>query len=623
MPIKKLMFKPGINREITRFTNDMGWYDCDKVRFRQGLPEKIGGWTRISSSTYLGVCRSLFVWNNNGGTEYVGVGTNLKFYIEFGGAYFDVTPIRTTTAAGDVTFSATSGSSTLTVTDTAHGALTNDFVTFSGALSLGGAVSAEVLNQEHQISNVIDEDIYEIELSTTATTLDTGNGGASVVGEYQVNTGPEVNVPLTGWGAGAWGEGAWGESATSTERLRLWFQDNFGEDLLLNHYGGALYYWDVSSGTSTRAVRVDSLPGASDVPVVVNISLVSDVFRFAFCFGANNIGESTVDSMLVRWSDIEDVTNWTPSATNQAGSLRLSRGSEIVGAIQARQEVLVWTDSALFSLQYLGAPAVWGAQLIGANSTIAGPKAIAYANGVAYWMGKDNLYQYDGRVTPLKSDVLKYVFNDINRAQFRQVFAGTVEEYNEIWWFYCSADSTIIDRYIIFDYLENDWSYGTLARTAWADSSLLDYPIAATYSHNIVEHENGLDDNETATTLPINAYVQSGSFSIEDGDRAMFIWRVLPDIGFQGSTADNPSVDMSFFPRPNSGGAYKNPASVGAASEATVTRSTTVPVEVFTEQLNIRVRGRNMAIRIESNDLGVTWQLGIPRVDMRPDGRRG
>ena len=623
MPIKKLMFKPGINREITRFTNDMGWYDCDKVRFRQGLPEKIGGWTRISSSTYLGVCRSLFVWNNNGGTEYVGVGTNLKFYIEFGGAYFDVTPIRTTTAAGDVTFSATSGSSTLTVTDTAHGALTNDFVTFSGALSLGGAVSAEVLNQEHQISNVIDEDIYEIELSTTATTLDTGNGGASVVGEYQINTGPEVNVPLTGWGAGAWGEGAWGEGATSTERLRLWFQDNFGEDLLLNPYGGALYYWDVTSGTSTRAVRADSLPGASDVPVVVNISLVSDVFRFAFCFGANNIGESTVDSMLVRWSDIEDVTNWTPSATNQAGSLRLSRGSEIVGAIQARQEVLVWTDSALFSLQYLGAPAVWGAQLIGANSTIAGPKAIAYANGVAYWMGKDNLYQYDGRVTPLKSDVLKYVFNDINRAQFRQVFAGTVEEYNEIWWFYCSADSTIIDRYIIFDYLENDWSYGTLARTAWADSSLLDYPIAATYSHNIVEHENGLDDNETATTLPINAYVQSGSFSIEDGDRAMFIWRVLPDIGFQGSTADNPSVDMSFFPRPNSGGAYKNPASVGAASEATVTRSTTVPVEVFTEQLNIRVRGRNMAIRIESNDLGVTWQLGIPRVDMRPDGRRG
>jgi len=623
MPIKKLMFKPGINREITRFTNDMGWYDCDKVRFRQGLPEKIGGWTRISSSTYLGVCRSLFVWNNNGGTEYVGVGTNLKFYIEFGGAYFDVTPIRTTTAAGDVTFSATSGSSTLTVTDTAHGALTNDFVTFSGALSLGGAVSAEVLNQEHQISNVIDEDIYEIELSTTATTLDTGNGGASVVGEYQVNTGPEVNVPLTGWGAGAWGEGAWGESATSTERLRLWFQDNFGEDLLLNPYGGALYYWDVTSGTSTRAVRADSLPGASDVPVVVNISLVSDVFRFAFCFGANNIGESTVDAMLVRWSDIEDVTNWTPSATNQAGSLRLSRGSEIVGAIQARQEVLVWTDSALFSLQYLGAPAVWGAQLIGANSTIAGPKAIAYANGVAYWMGKDNLYQYDGRVTPLKSDVLKYVFNDINRAQFRQVFAGTVEEYNEIWWFYCSADSTIIDRYIIFDYLENDWSYGTLARTAWADSSLLDYPIAATYSHNIVEHENGLDDNETNTTLPINAYVQSGSFSIEDGDRAMFIWRVLPDIGFQGSTADNPSVDMSFFPRPNSGGAYKNPASVGAASEATVTRSTTVPVEVFTEQLNIRVRGRNMAIRIESNDLGVTWQLGIPRVDMRPDGRRG
>lgn len=623
MPLKKLTFRPGVNREITRYTNEMGWYDCDKVRFRQGLPERIGGWTRFSSGTFKGICRALFVWNSNGSAEYIGVGTNLKYYVVFGGVYFDITPIRRTTSAGAVTFSATPGSAVLMVADTGHGAKANDFVTFSGAAGLGGNVTADVLNAEHQIVSIVDANTYTIALSVTANSSDTGNGGVSVVGEYQENTGPEINIPISGWGAGPWGAGPWGTGEASNERLRLWTQDNFGENLVLNPFGGALYYWRPSSGVTSRAVRVDSLPGASDVPQIANLTVVSDVYRFVFCFGTNDIGSSEMDAMLIRWSDIEDITNWTPAATNQAGSLRLSRGSEIVAAIQARQEVLVWTDNALFSLQYLGAPAVWGAQLLGANTTIAGPNAVAYANGVAFWMGKDMFYQYDGRLTPLKSSLLKHVFNDINRQQLRQVFAGTLEEFNEVWWFYCSEGSTTVDKYVAFNYVDGVWTYGTMARTAWHDSSVLNYPLAATYSHNIVEHENGVDDNETGTPKPITAYIQSGSFSLDDGDRAMYVWRVLPDVGFQGSTAENPAVRMSFYPRPNAGGARFNPASVGGESSGSVVLGTSVPVEEFTEQLNIRVRGRNMAIRIESNDLGVTWQLGIPRIDMRPDGRRG
>jgi hypothetical protein len=366
MAVRKLQFKPGVNRETTRYAAEGQWYETDKVRFRRGLPQKIGGWEQVSSNTYLGVARSLFNWATLSGQNLIAAGTNLKYYIERGGAYFDITPIRATTAAGDVTFSATNGDATLTVADTAHGALQNDFVTYSGAVSLGGNITADVLNQEYQIATIIDEDSYTIEAkdtsgsTVTANASDTGNGGASVVGAYQINTGNEIEVPFSGWGAGRWGTGTWGTGGTTLAPMRIWSESNFGEDLFFAHRGGVPLYWDASSGVGTRGVYVSSLGGASDVPTITNLAFVSDIFRFAFCFGANDIGSSTLDPMLIRWSDQEDVANWTPAATNQAGSLRLSDGTEIVDAIQARQEILVWSDAALYGLQYLGAPEVWG-----------------------------------------------------------------------------------------------------------------------------------------------------------------------------------------------------------------------------------------------------------------------
>jgi len=629
MPLKKLLFKPGINREVTRYSNEGGWYECDKVRFRQGFPEKIGGWNRISATTYLGVCRSLWNWVTLGSINLIGVGTHLKFYLEQGGGYNDITPIRETTAAGDVTFSATSGDSTLTVTDTGHGARLNDFVTFSGAVSLGGNIDADVLNQEYQITVIVDADTYEVEAkddvtgaAVTANASDTGSGGASVVGEYQIRTGEAYEVPLTGWGGGTWSAGVWGTGGVSTEGIRLWSQSNFGEDLIFGPRGGDIYYWDATNGVSTRAVALQDVSGASDVPTQQNLLLVSDIFRFVFAFGTNDIGTATVDPMLIRWSDQEDATNWTPASTNQAGSIRLSRGTEIVAARQARQEVLVWTNSSLYSLQYQGAPAVWGAQIVGDNISIISQNAVAYANGVAFWIGQDKFYMYDGRTQTLKCDVRKYVFEDLNHLQFDQVFAGTVEAFHEIWWFYCSENSTTVDKYVVFNYLEQTWYYGTMDRTAWLDSGLRDYPLAATYSNNLVEQEFGTDDNEGADPVAIEAYITSGQFDIDDGDKFALIRRIMPDMSFEGSTATSPAATMTLYPLANSGSGYNSPLSESGNSGGSVTRSATVPVEAFTGQIDTRVRGRQMSVKVESSAEGVKWQLGSPRVDMRPDGRR-
>jgi len=629
MPLKKLIFKPGINREVTRYTNEGGWYECDKVRFRQGFPEKIGGWSQISATTFLGICRSLWNWVTLGSTNLISVGTHLKFYLEQGGGYNDITPIRTTTTAGDVTFAAVSGDATLTVTDNGHGARTNDFVTFSGAVSLGGNITADILNQEYQITVVIDDDNYEVEAKDNVTGTpvladgsDTGNGGAAVVGAYQIRTGEPYEVPLSGWGGGTWGAGVWGVGGISTESIRLWSQSNFGEDLIFGPSGGSIFYWDATNSVSTRGVYLSSLAGASDVPTQQNFILVSDINRFVFCFGTNDIGTATVDPMLIRWSDQEDPTNWTPASTNQAGSLRLSRGTRIVSAKQSRQEVLVWTNSSLYSLQYQGAPAVWGAQLIGDNISIASQNAVAFASGVAFWMGKDKFYMYDGRSQPLKCDVRRFVFGDFNELQYDQVFAGTNEAFHEVWWFYCSAGSNNVDKYVVFNYLEQTWYYGTMGRTAWLDSGLRDYPLAATYSYNLVNHEQGTDDNETGTPVPITATITSGQFDLDDGDKFAFIWRIMPDVTFDGSTATSPVATMSLLPLANSGSGYNSPLSEGGSNLGTVTRTATVPIEQFTGQVNTRVRGRQMSLKMESTDLGVKWQLGSPRVDMRPDGRR-
>ena len=622
MPLKKLLFKPGINREVTRYTNEGGWYECDKVRFRQGFPEKIGGWQRISASTFLGVCRSLWNWITLGGADIVGVGTHLKFYLEEGGVYNDITPIRATTAAGDVTFSATNGSATITVSDVGHGARVNDFVTFSGAVSLGGNITADVLNQEYQIVTVPSADSYTVTATATANASDTGSGGSSVVGAYQIRTGEAFAVPLLGWGAGGWGAGTWGTGGTSTELIRLWSQSNFGEDLVFGFRGGDIFYWEADNGVGTRGVYLNSLAGASDVPTKQNILLVSDISRFVFCFGTNDVGTATLDPMLIRWSDQEDPVNWTPASINQAGSLRLSRGTEIVAAKQARQEVLVWTDSSLYALQYQGAPTVWGAQLVGDNISIASMNSVAFASGIAFWMGKDKFYMYDGRSQPLQCDVRRYVFNDFNTLQYDQVFAGTNESFHEIWWFYCSADSQVVDRYVVFNYLEQTWYYGTLSRTAWLDSGLRDYPLAATYSNNLVNHEEGTDDNESGTPAAITATITSGQFDLDDGDRFAFIWRIMPDVTFDGSTAASPAATISLLPLANSGSGYKNPLSESGSNSGSVTRAAIVPVEEFTGQVNTRVRGRQISLRMESDALGVKWQLGSPRLDMRPDGRR-
>ena len=569
MPLQKLQLKPGVNRENTVYTSEGGWFDCDKIRFRQGYPEKIGGWQRISSTTFEGICRSLLNWITLGSINLLGVGTNLKFYLEEGGAYNDITPIRSTTSAGDVTFSATNGSSTISVTDSGHGAIANDFVTFSGAASLGGNVTAAVLNQEYQVVAVQSASTYTITAkdttgaTVTANSSDSGNGGSSVVGAYQINTGQAYAIPLSGWGAGTWGSGTWGVGTVSTNAIRLWSQANFGEDLIFGPRGGAVYYWDATNGVSTRAVLLSSLSGASNVPTDQNFIVVSDINRFVFCFGANELGSATVDPMLIRWSDQEDATNWTPAATNQAGSLRLSRGTEIITARQARQEVLVWTDSTVYSLQYVGAPAVWAAQTVGDNISIASQNCVGYANGVAYWMGKDKFYKYDGRTQPLRCDLRKFVFGDFNTAQYEQVFAGTNESYHEIWWFYCSEDSQTIDKYVIYNYLQDIWYYGNMARTAWLDTGLRDNPLAATYNYNLVNHEQGVDDNETATTTAITASISSAQFDLDDGHQFMFIWRVLPDILFNGSTATSPSAVLSLLPLKNAGSGYNSPTSEG------------------------------------------------------------
>jgi hypothetical protein len=390
----------------------------------------------------------------------------------------------------------------------------------------------------------------------------------------------------------------------------------------LDRVAAGIFYWDATNGVSTRGVYLSSLSGASNVPTKQNFILVSDVSRFVFCFGVNLLASGTFDPMLIRWSDQEDPTNWTPASTNQAGSIRLSKGTEIVTAKQSRQEILVWTDSSVYSLQYQGAPIVWSTQLVGDNISIASQNAVAFSSGVAFWMGKDKFYAYDGRTQTLPCDVRRFVFNDFNELQYDQVTAGTNEAFHEIWWFYCSQNSQTNDRYVVYNYLEKTWYYGTMARTAWLDSGLRDYPLGASYQYNLVNHEFGTDDNETGTPAAITATITSGQFDIDDGDRFAFVWRVMPDMTFDGSTADSPHATMSLLPLANSGSGYNSPTSEGGSNSGTVTRTATVPIEQFTGQANIRVRGRQMSIKIESDSLGVKWQLGSPRIDLRPDGRR-
>ena len=628
MPLKRVLVRPGVARENTRYLSEnvgptgvngsyaAGWYDCDKIRFRSGSAEKLGGWTPFSTSTYLGVCRSLNNWVTLSGRKLIGVGTNLKFYVNQGGTYYDITPLRVTRTLTNP-FETTNGSPIVVVNDAAGGYITGDFVTFSGATAVGGLT----LNGQFQLTTTTTAGEYTITAASNATS--TATGGGTVTAAYQINIGPAIAPPLTGWGSGTWGSGPWGAGSLTTESIRIWSQSNFGEDLVFAPRGGGLYYWDASAGvTSNRGVNVTSLPGASGVPTKVNITFVSDISRFVFAFGCTDIGSSTIDPMLIRWSDQESAVDWTPAPTNQAGSLRLSQGSEIVSVIQSRQELLVWTDAAMYSLQYLGAPEGWGATLVGENISIAGQKAVSLASGITYWMGVDKFYKYDGRTQTLRCDLRQYIFSDINTEQLEQVVCGTNEGFNEVWWFYCSRDSVVLDRYAIYNYLEDIWYYGNMGRTAWLDSGLQASPIAATYVNNLVNHEIGNDDNLTGAPVAMESFITSAEFDLDDGHKFSFVWRMLPDVTFRNSSAANPSIVMSLLPLKNSGSGYTNPASVGLTNTATVTRTVDLPVEQFTGQVYTRIRARQMAMKISSTGLGVAWQLGAPRLDVRPDGLR-
>lgn len=746
MPLQKLAFRPGVNRENTSYANEGGYYASNKIRFRSGQPEKIGGWaadtgTTVSAlkpptGTLWGVARGMWNWLNLTGYNLLAIGTNLKYYIQNGpnGLVYDVTPLRSTTTAGEATFAATNGSPIITVTDVAHGAQAGDFVTFSGAVSLGGNITAAILNAEFQITTYISSNQYTITASVNANSSDSGNGGASVVAAYQITTGVDIYSLNVGWGAGTWGgivfgtattvitggtlsssnttvtvsstaaftssgnilidsetisysgktattftgctrgvsgtgsgaatthaNGAtvvqsttftgWGSPAATGIgiQLRLWSQSNFGEDLIFNPRGGALYYWANAASASTfnrgqylgpsTAIVTKSGTITTDAycPTVANFVMVSDASRFVLVFGCNDYGSAIQDPLLIRWSDQESFATWYPAVTNQAGSYRLSHGSQIVTAMQTRQEILVLTDSAIYSMQYLGPPYVWSFQIMGDNISIAGPNAIATANNITYWMGTDKFYMYSGRVQTLPSTLREYVFNDINLEQAFQFCAGTNEGYSEIWWQYCSANSSVVDRYVIYNHLENTWYYGdwnnyqnlNQGRTAWLDSSLRSFPMATTYgvaggssNAQLVYHESGVDDGTVNPSVPIVAQVTSSDFDIGDGHNFGFVWRLIPDLTFDGSNVNQPTAMFTVLPRANSGAPYGNSNNPDVVSTQNYQNTRTYAIQEFTQQVYVRIRGRQMAFKVSSDELGVQWQLGVPRIDIRPDGRR-
>lgn len=627
MPLTKLQFRPGVNRETTSYTNEGGWFDGDKIRFRFGVPEKIGGWERATQNTFLGTCRAMKPFVALDGSQYMGLGTNLKYYIEEGGAYYDITPIRATTSAGDVTFSATNGSATLTVSDTAHGAVAEDFVTFSGAVSLGGNITATVLNQEYQISGVINDNSYTVVAKDTsgasvdANSSDTGNGGSSIVGAYQINTGLDTSVSGTGWGVGTWGREGWGDAdaaAGTTTVLRIWTHDNFGEDLIINVRDAGIFYWDKTLGLSTRAVELSNLSGAdATTPTIAKQVLVSDRDRHIIAFGCdpeNNIGVQ--DPLLIRFSAQESPTTWQSLPNNTAGDLRIGSGSEIIAAVETRQQVLVFTDVSLHAMQFLGPPFTFGINMVSENVSIISPLAAIAHDDVVYWMGFEEFYAYAGQVQRLPCSVRSYVFDDFNRGQKEKVFAALNSSYSEVWWFYPSSTANEIDRYVVFNYQEQAWYYGTLTRTAWVDRGINDFPIATFTDGRQYLHEIGLDDGTTVPDSPITAYVESSQIDIGEGEQFAFIRRIVPDVTFENSTATSPTVTFTTKVRNFPGGNYLH------SDAANTTRTATTPVEQFTNQVHLRLRGRSFALRISSDESQVQWRLGSPRLDIRPDGRR-
>jgi len=622
MPLQKLTFRPGINREGTAYDNEGGWFDCNLVRFRKGRPEKFGGWEKLSTNTYLGTGRALHPWISLEGTKFLGLGTTWKYYIEAGNAFNDITPIRSTTAAGDVTFSASNGDATITVADTAHGAVKNDFVTFSGATSLGGNITATVLNQEYQIATIVNANSYTIEAkdtsgtTVTANASDSGNGGSSVVGTYQLNVGLDVYVPGTGWGLNGWGQGAFGSTSalSDTNQLRIWTHDNFGEDLMINQRNAGIYKWTENGGLSARAVELSGISGANLVPTKGLQVITSEKDRHLIVLGCDPISGSArtgaIDPMLIAFSDQENALDFEPLSTNTAGSLRLSSGSSIIGGVKARQEILVWTDTALYSMQFIGPPFTFGINLINEGTGLIGPKAaITTPNGV-YWMSYNNFYSYNGSVATLPCSVHNYVFTDINLTQSFKINAFTIKDKSEVGWFYCSSSSNEIDRYVMYNYVEGIWFYGQLSRTAWLDSGIENFPRAVMNGY-LYQQEKGFDDDGSPMT---NVYIESSDLDIGDGEQFSFLKRIIPDYKFL-EDQNNGQVNIVLKTRNFPGDS--------------LTINSTNAISSTTQQAYVRSRSRQIALRFESDDdatdngnLGIGWRLGATRIDIKPDGRR-
>ena len=613
----KFDFKPGINREGTQLTAGTGWYDGDKIRFRKGRAEQIGGWQKYSTNTFLGICRSLLDWVAAASIEYLGVGTNLKFYVNQGDAYFDVTPIRETTAAGDVTFSAVNGSSTLTVADVNHGAIANDFVTFSGAVSLGGNITAAVLNQEYEIATIIDGNSYTVAAkdtagaAVTANASDTGNGGASVVGAYQINTGLNTYVASSGFGAGTWGAGGWGGSTaiTAGNQLRLYSQDTFEDNLLFNVRGGGVYYWIESTGTGTRAVALPDVAGALEAPTLALQVMVSETDAHTICFGCNEQGQTTINPLHIRWSDQRNPVDWKQTALNSSRSVTLSSGSFIVGAIKTRQEILVFTDNSIHTMRFSGKPFVYQFDVINEGLSMISPNAATNAGDMVFFMDRGGFYFYNGSIQRLTCTVLDYVFSNLNKDQEYKVFATTSVDFSEVYWYYpVGSGNTECTNYVSYNYMEDSWAIGTLTRAAWIPANTRRYPIASsaiTSSDNnyLYNHENGYD----ADGVAMNAYIESGGVEIGDGEQFMFVNRLIPDFEFRGTTA---SASMNLTMK---------------GKDFPLNSSSTLATANVTENSNqsfVRARARESIIRVESSGTGYGWTLGQLRFDVRPDGRR-
>lgn len=730
MPLTKLQFEPGINRETTGYANQGGWWEADKVRFRSGYAEKIGGWQNAAQGKYfLGTCRAIHPWIALDGNEYIGWGTTQKYYILTAGTFYDITPIRETTAAGDVTFAAAkntlnggitatdttltltsvsgfpvngglikidseqiryslvSGSTltglqrgqngttaavhstsanvfcaSITVTDASNGVVDGDFVTFSGAVSLGGAITAGVLNQEYQVTSVLTASTYTIETRAASTTIesittstglspsyvfpnasDSGTGGSAVVGEYQINTGLDTTVLGTGWGAGTWGRGGWGSASTSSvtgELLRLWNHDNYGQDLIFNVVGGGVYYWSLNSTSFPRAVALSAVSGASDTPTLANQVLISDNDRHVVCFGSNGTYNSSgaftlgnLDPLLIRFSNA-GAAGGSPSDFNEvsgesAGDIRLGTGSYIVTAVETKQEIVVFTDVSMHSFRYVGPPYTFGLSMLSDNISIAGQNAAISVDDTIYWMGNGEFYVYNGVAQTLPCDVKDYIFLNINQGQLDKVFCGANINFGEVWWFYPSTSSNENDSYVVYNYQQKVWYFGTLARTAWTHKNAGIYPIAASTDSSAYLHEYGTDDGSQNPPVAISAYIESSGQDLAEGDKFAFIWRIIPDITFRNSTG-SPYVTVSIKAANFPGGAFLQDSEDTEGAGAYLIKSASYPPEQFYANANgqprgamyIRVRGRSFAFRISSDTVGTAWRLGLMRLDINLDGRR-